>query len=105
MLIRQSRPGDTANIRPSEITPESVYLDRRRLLQAALAAGVAGLGGAWSGPARADLAPLDFKRNEQYSTTEAPNRYEDITSYNNFYEFGVDKSYMEIGRASCRERV
>ena len=31
MLIRQSRPGDTANIQPSEITPESVYFDRRRL--------------------------------------------------------------------------
>ena len=48
MLIRRSRPGDSADIRPSEITPESVYLNRRRLLQAALAAGVAGLGGAWS---------------------------------------------------------
>ena len=45
MLIRRSRPGDSAAIRPSEITPESVYLNRRRLLQAALAAGVAGLGG------------------------------------------------------------
>src|ERR1044071_5527472 len=43
MLIRQPRPGDSAKIQPSEITPESVYLDRRRLLQAALAAGVAGL--------------------------------------------------------------
>ena len=43
MLIRQPRPGDSANIRPSEITAESVYLNRRRLLQAALAAGVAGL--------------------------------------------------------------
>src|SRR5688500_19410212 len=93
MLIRQPRPGDTANIRPSEITPESVYLDRRRLLQAALAAGVAGLGGAWSEPARAGLAPLDFKRNEKYSTTEAPNRYEDITSNTNSNEFGRSEEH------------
>ena len=93
MLIRQPRPGDTANIRPSEITPESVYLDRRRLLQAALAAGVAGLGGAWSEPARADVAPLEVQAQRRSTAlTEAPNSYEDITSYNNFYEFGVDKS-------------
>ena len=91
MLIRQPRPGDSASIRPSQITPESVYLDRRRLLQAALAAGVAGLGGAWSAPAAADVAPLNYKRNEKYSLSDAPNSYEDITSYNNFYEFGVDK--------------
>lgn len=92
MLIRQPRPGDSAQIRPSEITPESVFLDRRRLLQAALAAGVAGLGGAWSEVASADVAPLEYKRNEKYSLTETPNKYEDITGYNNYYEFGVDKS-------------
>ncbi|MGH8241615.1 MAG: twin-arginine translocation signal domain-containing protein, partial [Steroidobacteraceae bacterium] len=82
MLIRQPRPGDSANIRPSEITPESVYLERRRLLQAALVAGVAGLGGAWSESASAEVAPLEYKRNEKYSLSEAPNSYEDITSYN-----------------------
>lgn len=91
MLIRQSRPGDSAAIRPSEITPESVYLDRRRLLQAALAVGVAGLGGVWPEPAAADVAPLQYKRNEKYSLSDAPNSYEDITSYNNYYEFGIDK--------------
>jgi sulfoxide reductase catalytic subunit YedY len=91
MLIRKPRPGDSAGIRPSEITPETVYLNRRRLLQAALAAGVAGLGGAWSEAAPADLAPLQYQRNEKYSLSEAPNSYEDITTYNNFYEFGIDK--------------
>jgi sulfoxide reductase catalytic subunit YedY len=91
MLIRRPRPGDSAAIRPSEITPENVYLDRRRLLQAALVAGVAGLGGAWSQAAPADVAPLQYKRNDKYSLSEAQNSYEDITSYNNFYEFGIDK--------------
>jgi methionine sulfoxide reductase catalytic subunit len=91
MLIRRPRPGDSAKIRPSEITPESTYLNRRRLLQAALAAGVAGLGGAWVEPARAAVTPLTYKRNEKYSLSEAPNKYDDITHYNNFYEFGIDK--------------
>ncbi len=48
MLIRRPRPGDSATIRPSEITSESVYLNRRKLLQAAPGAGVAGIGAAWA---------------------------------------------------------
>ncbi len=89
MLIRRPRPGDSASIRPSEITPENVYLNRRTLLQAALATGLAGLG-AW--PERSSaVADLKYSRNEKYSLTEKPNSYEDITTYNNFYEFGIDK--------------
>jgi sulfoxide reductase catalytic subunit YedY len=91
MLIRRPRPGDSARIRPSDITPEGVYVQRRTLLQAALAVGVAGLGAAW--PERsAALSELKYSRNERYSIAEKPNSYEDITTYNNFYEFGVDKS-------------
>jgi methionine sulfoxide reductase catalytic subunit len=89
MLIRRPRPGDSASIRPSEITPENVYLNRRTLLQAALATGLAGLG-AW--PERSSaVADLRYSRNEKYSLAEKPNSYEDITTYNNFYEFGIDK--------------
>jgi methionine sulfoxide reductase catalytic subunit len=91
MLIRRPRPGDSAAIRPSEITPESVYFDRRRLLQAALAAGAAGLAGAWT-EADAAVPALQFQRNARYSLKDPPNSYEDITTYNNFYEFGVNKS-------------
>ncbi len=91
MLIRHPRPGDSARIRPSEITAESVYMSRRTLLQAALASGVTGLGTAWPGPAAAQTQ-LKYTRNPRYSTSEAPNSYEDITTYNNFYEFGIDKS-------------
>jgi hypothetical protein len=40
MLIRRSKPEDAAGIRPSEITPESVFLNRRDLLKAAVAAGL-----------------------------------------------------------------
>ena len=96
MPIRRPPPGHSADIRPSQITSESVYMNRRALLQAAVAAGLTGLIAPWSreaaangpGPAGADLK---YTRNEKYSLTERPNTYEDITTYNNYYEFGVDK--------------
>jgi sulfoxide reductase catalytic subunit YedY len=92
MLIKRTQPGDSANIRPSEITPESVYLTRRQLLQGALVAGVTGLGVSWpDDEASADVQPLTYKRNEQYIASDAPNTFKEITTYNNFYEFGVDK--------------
>jgi len=91
MLIR--RP---SLIRPSEITPESVYRARREFL-----AGLAGLGLASGLPRTADaqavvnvamIRKLDFRPNPRYSTSEQKNTFEEITSYNNFYEFGTDKS-------------
>jgi methionine sulfoxide reductase catalytic subunit len=91
MLIRRTQPGDSAGIRPSEITSEEVYLNRRKLLQAALAAGVAGIGTTWP-EFSAAAADLNFKRNAAYSTGEPANSYEEITTYNNFYEFGTGKS-------------
>lgn len=91
MLIRRPRPGDSAAILPSEITSESVYLNRRKLLQAAVMAGVAGLGGGFLSEAEAAVADLKVQRNAKYSLNDPPNSYEDITTYNNFYEFGLDK--------------
>ena len=91
MLIRRTRPGDSAAIRPSEITSESVYLNRRQLLQAALAAGVTGIGAGWASEAGA-VSDLKVQRNDKYSLSDPPNSYQDITTYNNFYEFGLDKS-------------
>ncbi len=92
MLIRRPRPGDSAGIAPSEITDESVYLNRRHLLQAALAAAVPGLGASWPAGATSGGAPLNAKRNAAFSLSDPPNSYEDITTYNNYYEFGIDKS-------------
>jgi sulfoxide reductase catalytic subunit YedY len=91
MLIRRTQPGDSAGIRPSQITSEEIYLNRRKLLQAALAAGVAGIGTTWP-EVSAAAADLNFKRNAAYSTSEPANSYEEITTYNNFYEFGTSKS-------------
>ncbi len=92
MLIRRPQPGDCAGIQPSEITDEQVYLDRRNLLRAALAMGVAGLGTAWPAGAVSGGAPLNAKRNPAFHVSDPPNSYDDITTYNNYYEFGTDKS-------------
>jgi len=43
-------------------------------------------------PARAESGDLPFTKNSRFSTTETPNSFTDITTYNNFYEFGTDKS-------------
>jgi sulfoxide reductase catalytic subunit YedY len=95
MLILGSKPGESARIEPSEITSESVYLARRELLKGAVAAGLLGAvswpltGGA---NASANVAtPLQYQRNPAFAA-ETPNSYEDITTYNNFYEFGTSKS-------------
>jgi sulfoxide reductase catalytic subunit YedY len=92
MLIKQPAPGSSANIKPSEITSESAYLNRRQLLQAAVAAGVTGLAGGFVTEARAEVTDLKYKRNAELSISDPPNEYEDITTYNNFYEFGLDKN-------------
>jgi len=92
MSIKRPMPGYSANIRPSEITAETAYLNRRQLLQAAVATGIAGAATSWMSAAHAQQGhDLAFKRNAQYSISDAPNSYEDVTTYNNFYEFGVDK--------------
>src|SRR5688572_444826 len=84
-MIRRSQP----RILPSEITPEAVFLDRRAVLTAGLALGASSLlAAAEPQPAGAKLKAT---RNPKYSVTEELNSYEDITGYNNFYEFGTDK--------------
>jgi sulfoxide reductase catalytic subunit YedY len=79
-------------IAPSDITPREAFLNRRELLAGALATGASSL----LRTARADQAPsggarLQYTRNAKYSVNETPNKYEEITGYNNYYEFGTDK--------------
>ncbi len=77
-------------IAPSEITPEDQYVSRRRLLSAGLAAGAAlALPRVHAAPAG---AALKYTPNKQFSLTEKTNSYEEITTYNNYYEFGTGKS-------------
>nr|WP_255726315.1 protein-methionine-sulfoxide reductase catalytic subunit MsrP [Microvirga sp. ACRRW] len=76
------RPSD---ILPSEITPREVYLNRRQWM-----AGAAGLGLAAAFPGWTEAAPLSAAKSA-FSTDEKLTSREDVTSYNNYYEFGVDK--------------
>ena len=81
------------SIRPSEITDEFVYLNRRRFLQAAgfAALGAAASSGKLLAAQNRELKGFDSLIESPFSTDEAPNSWEDITTYNNFYEFGTDK--------------
>jgi sulfoxide reductase catalytic subunit YedY len=103
----------TPPIAPSEITPEASFHDRRRLL-AALggAAAVVALGAgapraaaqSAASPAAPQLAPPKYARNERWSVKETPTSFEDVTSYNNFYEFGTDKTDPKANAGTLRPR-
>lgn len=86
MLIR--RPAD---IVPSEITPPELYQARRTFITSSARAGLAGASmlalpwGAAEAAALANVQPNTMK------LADKPTRLKDITSYNNFYEFGLDK--------------
>jgi sulfoxide reductase catalytic subunit YedY len=80
MLIK--RP---TNIRSSEITSHTNYLDRRRFIQSATLAGSGLL--LSTGCSSADDPDAALIGNDLQ-----PNSLEDIMTYNNFYEFGLDKS-------------
>jgi len=83
----------------SEITSEWAYINRRKLIQSVglFSLGL-GLTESTLGQSQ-ETQLLKTMRNEKFSTTEAPNSYSDITTYNNFYEFGMQKSdpYMKSG--------
>ncbi len=90
---------------PSEITPQSIYLERRRIL-AQMGWGVMGaLGTAASLPAVAGsgqkltgYTTTAFGRDEKLTT------YDNVTTYNNFYEFGTDKEDPSNNAGSLKTR-
>jgi len=93
MLIKRA-----ADIRSSEITDKRLYLNRRAFIQAAtgtIAAAAAGLVGSGELHAAAP-APhgrkLENVKKSAFSTAEKVNTWEQITTYNNYYEFGTRKS-------------
>src|SRR6201998_4173376 len=93
MLIRKA-----PDLTFADVTPKSVYLDRRRFLQTVGVAGAALAAGhrllEWVVPSQTAFAATKFSglAKSPFSTTEKQNSYEDVTHYNNFYEFGTDKS-------------
>lgn len=99
MLIRTNDQGFDHSL-SSEITSQAQYLQRRSFMQT-LAAGAAGAGlASWAGrdalAAAADRAHLAALKGVPSKvpgamTVEALTSYQDSTSYNNYYEFGLDK--------------
>ena len=91
MLIRKP-----AAIPSSEITSATAYRNRRQFMAAAAAAGVVALAGDRlrhiASPEKVAAATKLTTVKSPLSTTGlTPTAYKDITTYNNYYEFGTDK--------------
>ena len=101
MLIKKA-----PDVRSSEITDQRWYLRRREFLRvsggALIGAAAAGIGACSAGPAAASSdpaaavppaqTPLPNIARRMVTTSEPLNKFEEITSYNNFYEFGTGKN-------------
>jgi len=84
MLIRRHRSSDPL---PSEITPREIYQRRREFLRTGMALGA----GLFLPASALTDASLDYSPGP-FSTDEALTPYEDVTTYNNFFELGSGKS-------------
>jgi methionine sulfoxide reductase catalytic subunit len=89
MLIKKQE-----DIKSSEITSEKDYLNRRSFIKFS-AATIGGLAFSriplFAGQEQYSYKSLKFTKNKNFSTLEKQNSWEDITTYNNFYEFGTGK--------------
>src|SRR5438132_8866620 len=89
-------------LKHSDVTPEPVYLYRRAFMIGAAALVVAG--GASAAAAPPEPGPLKATPNPKFRIDDPPTKYESATTYNNFYEFGTDKSDPAHHAASLRPR-
>ncbi|HKE09687.1 MAG TPA: protein-methionine-sulfoxide reductase catalytic subunit MsrP [Candidatus Acidoferrum sp.] len=92
MLFRRN-----AELTHADVTPKHLYMNRRKFLKDTGLAGAALLvgGGLWelAAPPKAHAGTkLNGVLKSPFSTTEKQNTYDDVTHYNNYYEFGVDKT-------------
>jgi sulfoxide reductase catalytic subunit YedY len=82
----------------ADVTPKEIYANRRKFLQAMGVAGVAVFAGEnllnLISPSRSVYAGAKFANliKSPFSTTEKENTLDEVSHYNNFYEFGIDKS-------------
>lgn len=96
MLIRYA-----SDIRPSEITPKSLYVNRRAFMGGAAGAALGALFGArqaMAGEALPNYAKGVVKTDETLTPLK------DATTYNNFYEFGTDKSDPALNAGGLKTR-
>ncbi len=97
---------DALRIPAAEITDEAVYRDRRRLLGLLAASPALALSGCAEAepppPPKSAATPAQLKSG--FRTDEERTRYEDVTSYNNFYEFGTGKADPSQAAKTLRTR-
>jgi len=90
----------TTDIQSSEITPQELFLERRRFIRLA-----AGLSAAAFLPKQALAGDkLPGIKTGSYTVSDKPTPFEDITHYNNFYEFGTDKESPAQNAVSLKTR-
>jgi len=89
----------TNEIKSSEITDETTYLNRRNFMRAGLLAGTtlatAGLYRFINEPPAKEVETgviQNLSKPENFRAQENPNSFKDITNYNNFYEFSTSKT-------------
>jgi len=81
-------------LRYSDVTPEKLYLSRRELMAGAIALAAVGCDAGTEAGAAAPApagAPLKATPNPAYRVQDTPTKFEAASTYNNFYEFGVNK--------------
>ncbi|KJK22831.1 sulfoxide reductase catalytic subunit YedY [Burkholderiaceae bacterium 16] len=96
------------DIAASEITPRGVFESRRSLLAMAAAGAAGSTLAPWFARDALAQAPhgqkLPAPPNNAYVVTEKRTPYEDVTTYNNYYEFGTDKSDPARNAGTLRTR-
>src|SRR5213593_4705137 len=101
MLIKRG-----GGFKESEVTPHAVYLNRRAFM---LGAAVLALAPPVGEAAPPTGQPLKAAPNPAYRLGDPPTPFKDVTTYNNFYEFGMNKDDparrpTRSGRARGRSR-
>ncbi len=87
MLFKKS-----SDLTEADVTPYEIYKQRRHFIKTGMAA-IAGAGFPWLSEAKLSLGNVV---SGPYSTDEEKTPYKDVTTYNNFYEFGTSKSAPAI---------
>ncbi|MEW5981441.1 MAG: protein-methionine-sulfoxide reductase catalytic subunit MsrP [Acidobacteriota bacterium] len=92
------------DIRTSDITDERWFLRRREFLTTAAFPAIAGAAGLSRPSAAVVQTPLDNLKTGPFGTGEKQTPWNDVTTYNNFYEFGTDKSDPARNAGTLRPR-
>jgi sulfoxide reductase catalytic subunit YedY len=107
MLIKRSPNGADLPF-PSEITPQEVYEQRRKFIKQ-MAAGAAVGSALWEianreAFAQAPAQKVAGKPNPAYSVLDKQTPFKDASTYNNYYEFGTDKSDPAVSAHTLKTR-